>query len=237
MKNWERKNLSMLIESQLCKCNLDAIIECEKNRQRKKKTKQRIRGLIQKYNLKYYCTITIDPKIKNAELTGKTKITQQLRKMFERYGIRYCFIPEYFADQVKIHYHGFISLPAKIELLPKVLSNGFPKIDKYGNQIFTIPFLEKNFGFSEIVDLSKGKHRVNTFDPEMKALLNYITKYITKEASFRLLSSKVDISKLWSDSVIDSGRVNCSKIHFLGGNEALDDLLVKMYYDGSLKIE
>ena len=129
----------------------------------KAQRKKTIKKHINLKKLKWYVTITFDPKKKDRYSTNQGALTRLLR----RYEVAYYLIAEFHKDGA-VHYHGFLS---DKQGLYKHIGK-----DKYGRNYWNFIPLEKNYGITRCYPLVNNK------------TINYVVKYATKQGNKSLYS-------------------------------------------------
>lgn len=114
------------------------------------------------HNFKYFVTLTISPE--TADRTDYNAIIHKMNNWLDnnvrRRGLCYALVPEYHADGVSIHFHGFFN-----DVLPLSDSG---KTTKDGRPIYNISGFK--FGFSTAIEIVG----------EYTAVCRYILKYVGK---------------------------------------------------------
>lgn len=154
--------------------------------QKRSRRRKTLRDNIHYKKLTHYVTFTL--KAEKQEINQKL-VKQSITKMLRRYGIQYILVPE-FHQSGAIHFHGFIDIP-DYSLIQRKIIDGKPISNKYGDDVMELIPLEKNFGFTDLIDITKKDEQ------QVSRMINYIIKYLTKENN-KFMSSRLtkDITEL-----------------------------------------
>ena len=149
---------------------LPGYIEELKKYRAKARRKETIKKHIKLKKLKWYVTITFDPKKKDRFSTNQEALTRLLR----RYGIDYYLVAEFHKDGA-IHYHGFLSDK-------KGIYKYFGR-DKRGKPVWICKPLDKNYGLTRCYYLINNK------------MINYVVKYAVKQGN-KALYSRIKLNEI-----------------------------------------
>ena len=143
----------------------------------------RIRDLILCNDFKYFVTITFDDEkvLASSPFEVLNKLTQWLKNMVYRKGLKYIFVPEYHKKKGRVHLHGLINDSLEfVDSFTRIVE-GFDRplkvttIEKYGvtDKVKKIVYniVDWKYGFSTAIPLDDNLFRVS----------NYVLKYITKD--------------------------------------------------------
>jgi len=167
-----------------------------KDYEKRKNKKKTVRDNISKKSLDMFATVTLEDRDK-ALVDNLKRVQYSWKDACDKLGIDYCMLPELHEDNVSIHLHGFIRVDDKTTLERKyypqdVIRNGRvvkkkgSPVMRRGKPVYTIPHLERYFGFVTLQYLPSD-------DVEMHKQVNYMLKYATKsrqEIEFKLMSSR-----------------------------------------------
>lgn len=142
---------------------LPEYVKTLKEHRARARRKETIRKHVRLKDLKWYVTITFDPKKKDRFSKNAHSLTELLR--WHRF--EYYLIPEYHEDGA-IHYHGFLS--------DKKGAFKYFGQDKKGRHFWTCEPLTKNYGINRCYYLINAK------------MINYVSKYAVKQGSRALYS-------------------------------------------------
>lgn len=153
-----------------------------KKNAKKNGRKKTIKKNIKQKDLKYWTTITFK-KEKASEWDYKH--FNSLKRMLSRYNVDYVLIPENHKSG-KYHLHGFINIPEWANrnelIIPKKINNK-NIFDDYGNQVLELVPLEKNYGYTQLIDISIKTER------EKRKMINYMIEYVM-ESDYNILSNR-----------------------------------------------
>lgn len=145
---------------------------------KKKQKRKTIRHNIRKKCLNWYCTLTF----KNDKLLKKEKLFDGMRKLFRRYGIDYCLVPEYGEKNGRYHIHGFLGCRDE-KIIKRLVIDGKEISDKFGNPVFSLLPWKENYGHCSLVSIEKKDNFIR------QKLISYTAKYAVKGGE-KMLSSR-----------------------------------------------
>lgn len=198
MARWQSVDYMCWLDSKAYGTTLQEERAKARKQERYDRTRRRIKDLVYNNNMRYYCTITLNSDYKDR--FDLKRVSGSLNKILKRNNIFYALVPEQHENGAW-HFHGFLNLN------PNYLVSKNKK-DKYGNDVFTLDILEKNYGFSEIVDFGKPNRK----NPNFIKAIKYTCSYVTKNSSkVRLMRSRVLPTDLWAEEKIMCDDVSYSE--------------------------
>ncbi len=162
----------------------------EKEKENRKRAVRRIEDIIKlNTELSNFVTLTFDPEIvESSDPKEVYKVFEQwLKNAVSRKGLKYVFVPEYHKKDGKIHFHGIVNdvlscvdsgtrkvngfyKPVRISKIDRWISSARIAPEDVREIVYNLP--DWKYGFSTSMKIEKSQGNV----------LNYITKYITKDA-------------------------------------------------------
>lgn len=149
------------------------------------RSKQAIFRIARSNEWEWFFTLTFDPKVVDARDYGvvSAKLSNWIRNIKQRFApdMKYIFVPEYFADREKLHFHGLVScigdMPLQDSGKVAVGKKAYDAADcPFGDPVYNLP--KWKFGFTTATKIRDSKRAAG-----------YIVKYITKDLG-RLTKNK-----------------------------------------------